>query len=62
MAKAEQKAQEMFVRYSDEAETIQRGEAETLGKSRRHCWILQKKWESGSVIRCAPFTRRVTVY
>jgi len=30
MAKAEQKAQEMFVRYSDEAETIQRGEAETL--------------------------------
>jgi hypothetical protein len=30
MAKAEQKAQEMFVRCSDEAETIQRGEAETL--------------------------------
>jgi len=30
MAKAEQKAQAMFVRYSDEAETIQRGEVETL--------------------------------
>ncbi len=30
MAKAEQKAQKMSVRYSDEAETIQRGEAETL--------------------------------
>ena len=29
MAKAEQKAQEMFVRYSDEVETIQQGETET---------------------------------
>ena len=30
MAKAQQNAQEMFVRYSDGVETIQHGEAETV--------------------------------
>jgi hypothetical protein len=62
MAKAEQKAQEMFVRYSDEAETIQRGEAETLEQIAATLLDIAKRVESGSVIRCAPFTRRVTVY
>ena len=52
----------MFVRYSDEVETIQHGEAETSEQIAAILLDIAKKVESGSVIRCAPFTRRVTVY